>query len=123
MGLVPEVDSKGIAIETGEVNEGEIIVTVPATFGTEVWSMQILSLDRFNKAISVTKTNAEAPSRQKHGLVSALLSLRRKSYNACSHSAVVSVADDAVTLKTYIVGPSYRAGSHRTYHYPSTTTQ
>lgn len=53
MVFVAEVDPEGNAADTGEVNEGDILVAVSATFGDEVWSTRGVGLDRVMKSIRI----------------------------------------------------------------------
>lgn len=53
MVFVAEVDPDGNAAETGEVQEGDILVAVSATFGDEVWSTRGVGLDRVLKSIRI----------------------------------------------------------------------
>lgn len=53
MVFVAEIDPDGNAAESGEVNEGDILVAVSATFGEEVWSTRGVGLDRVMKSIRI----------------------------------------------------------------------
>lgn len=55
MVFVAELDPDGNAanIEEGEVNEGDVVVAVSATFGEDVWSTRGVGLDRVMKSIRV----------------------------------------------------------------------
>lgn len=53
MVFVAEMDPEGNAAETGEINEGDILVAVSATFGEEVWSTRGVGLDRVMKSIRI----------------------------------------------------------------------
>lgn len=53
MVFVAEVDPEGNAADSGEVNEGDILVAVSATFGEEVWSTRGVGLDRVMKSIRI----------------------------------------------------------------------
>lgn len=53
MVFVASVDPDGNAAETGEVNEGDVLVAVSATFGDEVWSTRGVGLDRVLKSIRI----------------------------------------------------------------------
>lgn len=53
MVFVAEMDPGGNAAESGEVNEGDILVAVSATFGEEVWSTRGVGLDRVMKSIRI----------------------------------------------------------------------
>lgn len=53
MVFVAEMDPEGNAAESGEVNEGDILVAVSATFGEEVWSTRGVGLDRVMKSIRI----------------------------------------------------------------------
>lgn len=53
MVFVAEIDPEGNAAESGEVNEGDILVAVSATFGEEVWSTRGVGLDRVMKSIRI----------------------------------------------------------------------
>lgn len=53
MVFIAEMDPEGNAAETGEVNEGDILVAVSATFGEEVWSTRGVGLDIVMKSIRI----------------------------------------------------------------------
>lgn len=55
MVFVAEVDPEGNAanVEEGDVNEGDVVVAVSATFGEEIWSTRGVGLDRVMKSIRV----------------------------------------------------------------------
>lgn len=53
MVFVAEVDPDGNAALSGEVNEGDVLVAVSATFGEEVWSTRGVGLDRVMKSIRI----------------------------------------------------------------------
>lgn len=53
MVFVAEIDPDGNAAASGEVNEGDILVAVSATFGDEVWSTRGVGLDRVMKSIRI----------------------------------------------------------------------
>lgn len=55
MVFVAELDPEGNAanVEEGEVNEGDVVVAVSATFGEDVWSTRGVGLDRVMKSIRV----------------------------------------------------------------------
>lgn len=53
MVFVAEMDPEGNAAESGEVNEGDVLVAVSATFGNEVWSTRGVGLDRVMKSIRI----------------------------------------------------------------------
>jgi hypothetical protein len=55
MVFVAQVDPKGNAarVDEGEVNEGDVVVAVSATFGEEIWSTRGVGLDRVMKSIRV----------------------------------------------------------------------
>eukprot|EP00177_Eucheuma_denticulatum_P007117 GFKZ01012942.1.p2 GENE.GFKZ01012942.1~~GFKZ01012942.1.p2 ORF type:complete len:257 (-),score=43.87 GFKZ01012942.1:2054-2824(-) len=53
MVFVAEIDPDGNAADSGEVNEGDILVAVSATFGEEVWSTRGVGLDRVMKSIRI----------------------------------------------------------------------
>lgn len=53
MVFVAEVDPDGNAADSGEVNEGDILVAVSATFGEDVWSTRGVGLDRVMKSIRI----------------------------------------------------------------------
>lgn len=53
MVFVAEIDPEGNAAESGEVQEGDILVAVSATFGEEVWSTRGVGLDRVMKSIRI----------------------------------------------------------------------
>lgn len=53
MVFVAEMDPEGNAAESGEINEGDILVAVSATFGDEVWSTRGVGLDRVIKSIRI----------------------------------------------------------------------
>lgn len=55
MVFVAEVDAEGNAasVDEGEVNEGDVVVAVSATFGDEIWSTRGVGLDRVMKSIRV----------------------------------------------------------------------
>lgn len=53
MVFVASVDPDGNAADTGEVNEGDVLVAVSATFGEEVWSTRGVGLDRVMKSIRI----------------------------------------------------------------------
>lgn len=53
MVFIAEMDPEGNAADTGEVNEGDVLVAVSATFGEEVWSTRGVGLDRVMKSIRI----------------------------------------------------------------------
>lgn len=53
MVFIAEMDPEGNAADSGEVNEGDILVAVSATFGEEVWSTRGVGLDRVMKSIRI----------------------------------------------------------------------
>ncbi|CDF37425.1 unnamed protein product [Chondrus crispus] len=53
MVFVAEMDPEGNAADSGEINEGDILVAVSATFGEEVWSTRGVGLDRVMKSIRI----------------------------------------------------------------------
>lgn len=53
MVFVAEIDPEGNAAQSGEINEGDILVAVSATFGDEVWSTRGVGLDRVMKSIRI----------------------------------------------------------------------
>lgn len=53
MVFVAEIDPEGNAADTGEINEGDILVAVSATFGEEVWSTRGVGLDIVMKSIRI----------------------------------------------------------------------
>ncbi|CAN8076660.1 unnamed protein product [Agarophyton chilense] len=53
MVFVAEIDPDGNAAASGEVNEGDVLVAVSATFGDEVWSTRGVGLDRVMKSIRI----------------------------------------------------------------------
>lgn len=53
MVFVAEMNPEGNAAESGEINEGDILVAVSATFGNEVWSTRGVGLDRVMKSIRI----------------------------------------------------------------------
>lgn len=53
MVFVAEMDPEGNAAQSGEINEGDILVAVSATFGDEVWSTRGVGLDRVMKSIRI----------------------------------------------------------------------
>lgn len=53
MVFVAEMDPDGNAADSEEVNEGDVVVAVSATFGDEVWSTRGVGLDRVMKSIRI----------------------------------------------------------------------
>lgn len=53
MVFIAGIDPSGTAAEEEDVNEGDIVVAVSATFGDDVWSTRGVGLDRVMKSIRV----------------------------------------------------------------------
>lgn len=53
MVFVASIDDEGNASDSGEINEGDVVVAVSATFGEEVWSTRGVGLDRVLKSIRI----------------------------------------------------------------------
>lgn len=53
MVFVAEIDPAGNAAEEGDIQEGDIVVAVSATFGDDVWSTRGVGLERVMKSIRV----------------------------------------------------------------------
>eukprot|EP00184_Porphyridium_aerugineum_P004427 CAMPEP_0184706502 /NCGR_PEP_ID=MMETSP0313-20130426/36792_1 /TAXON_ID=2792 /ORGANISM="Porphyridium aerugineum, Strain SAG 1380-2" /LENGTH=204 /DNA_ID=CAMNT_0027168055 /DNA_START=1397 /DNA_END=2011 /DNA_ORIENTATION=+ len=53
MVFVANMEQGGNAMQSGQINVGDILVAVSATFGDEVWSVRGVGLDRVMKSIRV----------------------------------------------------------------------